>query len=169
MASGYTYKPCSNVDICGDRECVVVREPHVCLECQQLGLLEILHQSCEEECPVCRKHMETKFKFPSCDHWACSHCLRLAFFGPDGPELADINPVLYGCPPCPNGCKNPNLGRQCGCKEYDVVKQKWSDRCPEECNAWMDDEQMYSENIGANLREEALGCPLCRTPVGDSV
>ena len=71
-----------------------------------------------EACVVCFEEKGREMKFPSCTHWFCTDCMRKIILGKDEEEYI-LSPVPYGCPPCPNGCVNPERGRQCNCIEWD--------------------------------------------------
>ena len=70
----------------------------------------------------------------------------------------------YGCPPCPNGCKNPEKGRQCYCEEYDKIIDQWKDFSPVNFDEWI-----YNERFSIDKEEDNEGsiygsakCPICR-------
>ena len=50
-----------------------------------------------------------------------------------------LSPIPYGCPPCPNRCRNPIKGPQCYCEEYDSVKDEWCKNNPEQYKKYIND------------------------------
>ena len=90
-----------------------------------------------------------------------------------------LSPVPYGCPPCPNGCKNPLRGVQCNCVEFynntatffcdfdkgPGVIQKWDRKHPDQYQKWIDKESIsFKIPIGAYANRT---CPLCRKRLED--
>lgn len=111
------------------------------------------------ECAICT---ETKpsVRFPQCTHRVCTGCFRDIMFRDE--TRHHLDPMLYGCPPCPNGCKNPPRGTQCYCEEYDAVQDQWKEDFPGEFRRWNDDEH---ESIGTPIDNPTLAskrCPFCR-------
>ena len=105
----------------------------------------------EEECVVCYETSNKKLKFPAnCGHWFCVSCSRHILFWDETRYY--LSPIQYGCPPCPNGCVNPEKGKQCYCKEYDIIQKKWEQEQPDKYKEWND-----AEHISIELSEETCG------------
>lgn len=119
-------------------------------------------KDCNEECVVCGENVNRKLKFPTnCGHWFCVPCSKQILFYDE--SRYTINPVLYGCPSCPNGCINPDKGKQCNCEEQWEIQEQWQKDFPEQFNNWNKAEQESIE-IGDPL--SCYGkciCPLCRS------
>lgn len=126
---------------------------YICVNCDIDWCRELEFTKEKKECTVC---METKtlIKFPStCEHWFCCRCTNNIVFGI---KALGVSPV----PPCPNGCENPPLGRQCGCEEYDCIEGKWE-------ADHFEDYQNYNRFIEENefRVKPTHKCPLCRSEV----
>jgi len=141
---------------------------YLCMTCGSwfkvcgFGWNELEIKDCKEECAVCSETVNRKLKFPTnCGHWFCISCSRNILFYDE--TMYHINPALYGCPPCPNSCINPDKGTQCGCEEYDEIQDKWRDDAAEECEKWIEAEQ-HSILAGYNSNSSygTCKCPLCR-------
>ncbi len=116
-----------------------------------------------EPCCVCLEQKGREMKFPSeCGHWFCIDCSRDLILWDE--TRYHINPVLFGCPPCPNKCKNPDRGKQCYCEEYDEILEKWREEYPEKSKLYNELEQYNIEH--GHEKEIVYGkgiCPLCRS------
>jgi hypothetical protein len=98
--------------------------------------------------------------FPACEHAFCTGCSRKIIWGSQG--LFDLDPVCYGCPPCPNGCDNPFRGKQCTCEEHEEPFEEWETSKPEEYILW---EMMNEASVRAGEAGGVYGCktcPVCR-------
>jgi len=120
-------------------------------------------KDCDEDCDVCGEPVTRKLEFPTkCGHSFCiSCCKNILFF--DSTRYT-LNPVNYGCPPCPNGCSNPEKGKQCDCMEYDEIQLTWKEEYPDEYDFWFD-EQRISIETGETTEGCVYGsckCPMCR-------
>lgn len=136
------------------------------------GWKELDIQKMEGECPICLENVNTMVKFPTkkCSHMFCVECMRRILIW--DVEEYKLSPVYYGCPPCPNGCINPQKGRQCGCEEYGEilndkvgVVEKWRRENKEKCEEWLKEQD---DNIVKNLISEEntcgnMKCPMCRS------
>jgi hypothetical protein len=115
-----------------------------------------------DECVICMETCERKLMFPTnCGHSFCIPCSRNILFFDE--SRYHLSPVPYGCPPCPNGCINPIKGTQCGCEEYDAVKDAWASTNKKEHTKWIRDESKSFKK--AEEEPTAFGnctCPLCR-------
>jgi hypothetical protein len=133
---------------------------YLCINCLIDGWGELEFKYQEEECCVCNETVNVMMKFPtSCGHWFCCECSRNILFWDE--SRYHLDPVPYGCPPCPNGCLNPEKGKQCYCSEYDEIIDKWTEEFPEEFKTWK-----QNENYSINTEDPYFGnkkCPLCRT------
>jgi hypothetical protein len=89
------------------------------------------------ECPICTE-TEPSVRFPQCTHRVCPGCFRDIMFWDE--TRHHLDPLPYGCPPCPNGCENPPRGSQCYCDEYDSVKDQWKKDFPVQFQKYNDDE-----------------------------
>ena len=120
----------------------------------------------QEPCSVCMSSETTMMKFPikGCSHWFCVECSRNLIFWDE--SRTDIDARPYGCPPCPNGCDNPTVGRQCYCEEYDSVRASWGTRAPDQYRQWEEAESYsyYHTETGFGTGK----CPLCRKYISDS-
>ena len=74
-----------------------------------------------------------------------------------------LSPVPFGCKPCPNGCINPEKGKQCCCEEYDKIVDRWMKDFPLEYAKYIE-----AENLFIDLYEDSpesifdsKKCPLC--------
>ena len=167
---------CVNADVCGSRRWPnnipntnvdkSGQHEETCMscgswfKCSNLGFdrLDISHQL--QNCVVCLQNRPS-VKFPQCAHRACFQCFKYIFFWDE--SLYHVNPCMYGAPSCPNGCSNPDRGRQCYCDEYDTVLQEWKETMPL-------DYEMYNraENISIETSDSAgvngsRKCPVCRS------
>lgn len=119
-----------------------------------------------EECVICNSTSNKQLKFPAnCGHWFCVSCSRDILFWDE--TRYHLSPVIYGCPSCPNGCINPERGRQCNCKEYDEIQEEWVVHEPDKYKEWNE-----AEHISIELSETIVGsvfgskkCPLCRKKI----
>ncbi len=99
-------------------------------------------------------------RFPTCNvHWYCVPCcaeiLQLDY------GRFEVDPVPFGCPACPNGCRNPARGYQCNCEEYDSTIRSWMKLHPAQSDAWQDAEDV-SMSVAFPVSQQ---CPLCVTQV----
>jgi hypothetical protein len=141
---------------------------YLCMTCgswfkiNSFGWNELEFKECNEDCDICSENVTRKLKFPTnCGHWFCISCSRNILFYDESRYY--INATLYGCPPCPNKCINPDKGRQCGCEEYDEIQDQWRQEFLEQFNTWNKAEQ-DSILIGCNSMSSygTCKCPLCR-------
>jgi hypothetical protein len=118
------------------------------------------------ECMICFKSCRRKLEFPAdCGHVFCLHCSSHLLFGDD--TRFYLSPEPYGCPPCPKGCTNPLLGRQCGCVEYVAIQEIWETTDVLGASRWFAAEAKSVE-VGRWLDISSYGsavCPLCRKAV----
>jgi hypothetical protein len=121
-----------------------------------------------EACSVCMTSETTtmmmKFPVKDCTHWFCVKCSKDILFGDE--TRAHLDPRLFGCPPCPNGCNNPTVGRQCYCEEYDFVQDLWEAQEPMQFRQWNDAEHYSIETTKTGFGTQK--CPLCRRHIHDS-
>ena len=162
---------CKNYELC---QCSLMLDHfkmvanYLCTHCGDwfkisgFGWNELEFKDCNEECDVCSENVNRKLKFPTnCGHWFCISCSRKILFY--DASRYHINPVLYGCPPCPNNCVNPDKGPQCGCVEYDEILDKWEKDFPDKYTEW-NDVETESIEIGdeSGSTYGTCKCPLCR-------
>lgn len=144
-----------------------------CIECNQhsYGTLEI--RDTVSACCICMENKGREVKFPPCSHWFCVDCTKSILWFDE--TKYNLSPVPFGCPPCPNGCQNPERGPQCDCLVYFLwngelynigpmcVVQAWRTDNPEAYRRWIDAD---SESIiRGNINGEVWGsckCPICR-------
>jgi hypothetical protein len=113
------------------------------------------------ECPVCFDIPDVFIKFPPCTHHFCANCSRRLIFLDE--TKFEVSRVIFGCPPCPNGCQNPRVGRQCHCEEYEDIMKIWERDHPDHCREF-EEMQMFVDD---NLHDETIGrCPICRALLG---
>ena len=143
------------------------------------GELEMVENS--DECPICFESNNTKIKFPSgCGHSFCIDCTKHILIWEE-PEIDEPSYESYGCPPCPNGCSNPPLGKQCKCDEYVkwcgwdglpddriCIVEKWRRTNEETRNKYYEREIEINSKIIEDLVSEEntrgnMRCPLCRS------
>jgi hypothetical protein len=134
---------------------------YICTSCDMNGFGEMEFITCTDECAVCMESHSKKVVFPAgCGHSFCINCSRQILLYDEA--RYHLSPVPYGCPSCPNGCKNPIKGEQCYCEEYDPVQEEWKENYPAQFKQWKDDEN-YSISNGENDIVFGQGqCPLCR-------
>lgn len=142
---------------------------YLCMSCGDwfkiggFGWNELEFRVTNEECAVCQETNAKQLKFPAnCGHWFCITCSRKILFWDE--TRYHLSPVPYGCPPCPNGCLNPEKGIQCYCEEYDIIQDTWEQEYPSDYKRWND-----AEDLSIETSEEPDGsvfgtskCPLCR-------
>ena len=121
-------------------------------------------------CAVCLDTLPS-VKLPQCTHRLCFQCFRDIMFWDEA--RYHLSPVPFGCPPCPNGCENPEKGHQCGCDEhydydFDIsdsenksVVAEWKRESPLQYEAWIDAEDDSIE-MGTDDSFGSAVCPLCR-------
>ena len=142
---------------------------YLCMTCGDwfkrggFGWNELEFRESEEECAVCMETSNIQLNFPAnCGHSFCVSCSRNILFYDE--TRYHLSPIPYGCPSCPNGCINPEKGKQCYCEEYDEIQEEWEQEQPDKYKEWND-----AENISIKLSETISGsvfgsakCPLCR-------
>ena len=133
-----------------------------CINCRMFRFGTLHIHDAAEACVVCGG-LGRQLKFPNgeCVHSFCLACSRDIIFWKE--ERYHLNPCNYGCPPCPNGCENPDRGRQCGCDEYDAVQHAWELAQPESFEQYNRDEMISidaGEPPGSAFASQT--CPLCR-------
>lgn len=142
---------------------------YLCMTCGDwfkiggFGWNELEFRESEEECCVCLQTNMKQLKFPTnCGHWFCISCSRDILFWDE--TRYHLSPVPYGCPPCPNGCLNPEKGKQCHCEEYDIIQNTWELQHANDYKKWNDEEH---QSIETSKEPEgsmfgSRKCPLCR-------
>lgn len=93
-----------------------------------LHKLEIRDTEKNACCPVCLSTDMTKeIKFPAegCSHYFCVECSQCILQRHPEEAKFQLNPCVLGCPPCPKGCTNPPMGKQCECVEKTRVVEEW--------------------------------------------
>ena len=114
-----------------------------------------------DECAVCMNECGRKLMFPTkCGHSFCISCSRNILFWDE--TRYHLSPVPYGCPPCPNGCENPEMGKQCYCEEYDAIEDIWKQNHPEQYDRWNNEQNTSIDNSGNDVTYGKATCPLCR-------
>ena len=130
---------CKNYELCQHILLPEHYENHgnyLCMTCGDwfkiggFGWNELEFRVGEEECVVCNETSNKQLKFPAnCGHWFCLSCSRNILFWDE--TRYHLSPVPYGCPSCPNGCVNPEKGKQCYCEEYDEIQEEWEQEQPD--------------------------------------
>jgi hypothetical protein len=128
-----------------------------CLTCDIFGWKKLEFKDCDEDCAICFMRVKQQMRFPSCSHWFCSKCSKDLLFWNEC--RYHLNPVQFGCPPCPNGCLNPNNGVQCYCLEYDIIQSKWEAEYPEQFKKWNDNKSVLTKIDSIYGCKQ---CPLCK-------
>ena len=131
----------------------------LCTRCSVLGLAS-LRFTVGDACAVCNQTEQSGVCFPAngCGHWICVHCARRCIMWRDCD--ADVNPTVYGAPPCPMGCVNDAVGEQCGCPEWEEAIDLWSHDQPEQA-------AMFAEAQFESYQRHTLppngprACPVC--------
>ena len=165
---------CKNYELCENilsKKYIKLHSSNLCITCGSIydgygfGLNDIEFRETIEECAIC--YNKTKqVKFPTnCGHWFCIQCTQnILFFDITRYHLS---PVIFGCEVCPNGCKNPDQGKQCYCDEYNKIKDDWGIKYPLQFNEWINAEHAlikFSEPINDGAFGSGI-CPLCRKKV----
>jgi hypothetical protein len=164
MAFSNLETPCSNFAMCrstalvelGSTECML------CGPSDNFGMAfgRLDFDSTPAGCPVCLDDdVSPTVRLPQCTHRTCIVCFRDLFLAND--TRCYLSPVPYGCPACPNGCKNPTRGRQCQCRAYTHIVRKWGRMNQEYYAVWQSDESesIMSGSVGAYASKR---CPMCR-------
>jgi hypothetical protein len=163
---------CPNDEFCQASECMIQGDDgdyfeHFthCIACRVSGFGTLQIHDALDVCAVC-DGLERQLKFPNagCVHSFCLACSRNIIFWDE--TRYHLNPCNYGCPPCPNGCENPDKGKQCDCYEYDAIRDAWETEHPENFKKYNDDENVLIEAVeppGSVFSSNI--CPLCRRGV----
>ena len=133
-----------------------------CITCRVFGFGTLQIHDASEACTVCGG-LERQLKFPNaeCVHSFCLACSRNIIFWNE--TRYHLNPCNYGCPPCPNGCENPDKGTQCYCDEYDTIKDAWEIEQPDNYERYNSDENVSIEaGEPPGSAFSCQTCPLCR-------
>jgi hypothetical protein len=160
--------PCMNKELCGYGRNLPVEWRGKCLNCRMCGFGEILSRDCPENdvCTIC-SGTGRQMQFPSygCEHWFCVGCVK-ELLGYEEHKVQP-NPEQFGCPPCPNGCANPLVGKQCPCIRHADAKAEWKSEDPDAYNVWAGEEKVLTEQLenahGYIFRKAA--CPICHRTV----
>lgn len=155
---------CKNYELC---EAVLpnwwfdCKGKYFCIDCLSFGWGKLNFKYEEQECNVCNELVNVLVEFPTnCNHYFCCQCSRNILFWDETRYW--LNPTLFGCPPCPNGCVNPDLGKQCACEEYTEVIDAWERDKPDEFNEYNDAENLSIYNSDKDPFYGNQKCPLCR-------
>ena len=147
-----------------------------CIECatnRYATNITLEFRDTNEQCGICMEQKGREMKFPTCSHWFCADCMRSIIRDKD-PEEFRLDPVHFGCPPCPNGCTNPRRGRQCDCFEYCDLIDQWIENNSEGYQLWELSEEI-SQRQGSRMNWEggrvlithdsrgSRTCPFCRS------
>lgn len=122
--------------------------------------LEIVTMNlCHTQCIFCKKDCyHQTILISDCGHSFCVGC-SIHFY-----EDLHLSQEFYGCPPCPNGCKNPKSGFQCYCEEYDPIKNHWIKTNPSQYHQWVAEETLYKYKYNYKDKNDiatAFNCPVC--------
>ena len=160
-----TMQKCKNYALC-ENECDEIILGYYegnCSECEMNGvpIPEFRENTSKDKCPVCFEIPPMFIKFPPCTHYFCAACSRRLIFRDE--TRHEVSRVRYGCPPCPNGCQNPELGPQCRCEEYDDVIKIWERDYPDNFAMYSAEERYQFDHF----QDETIGrCPICRKLLG---
>ena len=160
--------PCVNAELC-ENTAISSISPF-CMTCGSwfkvcgFGWDALQFRDGVDECAVCYGDPAREIKFPArgCSHWFCVSCSRTLLFFDE--TRYHLDPTLFGCPPCPNGCANPSKGRQCYCDEYDAVQEQWSRVHPSQSEAYshVEGNSIYRGEPVGSARSKRT-CPICRS------
>lgn len=152
-SNSVTYSRCKNYELC---ETTTISHNSLCKNCMSWGELSIETETTKHKCLLCEESVNTKIPFPSkCSHIYCIDCTRYLLFC-DESSVFNISPIPYGCPPCPNGCRNPTEGNQCSCPEYDDVIEEWWKHNKDKA-----EEFIYVCYVDGKNKTKEIKCPLC--------
>jgi hypothetical protein len=153
---------CLNHEFCGGSNCIQNIDIHhgLCMNCEvtyhfEMKIERLTIFDANDECIGCNKIVTRKMMFPNgCGHSFCLLCSK-DILERDESKLG-FSHALFGCLPCPNGCRNPVLGKQCDCDEYEPIKKKWQRTNPAlyEHHCTLDSE---------SYKPTAMRCPICQT------
>jgi hypothetical protein len=154
---------CLNYEFCHNRPGPVELGPF-CMTCgsayngKQWDKLTFIDS--KEDCDVCFNHCDRKVMFPAnCGHAFCIECSKAILLWDE--TRYHLDPVRYGCPPCPNACENLAKGKQCYCEEYDAIVDLWHEAHPDQFSLWNEAEHESIENSDDITYGKGV-CPLCR-------
>jgi hypothetical protein len=163
---------CKYFEYCGKtmRSMVHIVKKGVCVDCDRLmhklQISEINIRDTDQKCSVCYENKGREMEFPVlCGHWFCVECTKLLIERDD--SMQRLNPIYYGCDPCPRGCINPAKGKQCCCPEKLDVMEVWMREDPRGYLDWCKDEKFWRKH---GMRIDAYDgfafgtrkCPICR-------
>lgn len=145
--------PCKNYELC---ETNTNSHNSLCKKCEIWGEIPVISQKTKQHCYMCNEMVYKKLSFPNnCGHEYCVDCMRFILFC-DETSICNISPEPYGCPPCPNGCRNPARGNQCMCQLYDNVIEEWWNENKEKA-----EEFTYACYLDGKHKHKRLKCLLC--------
>jgi hypothetical protein len=79
---------------------------YLCMSCDMFEWNELEFRNTDSDCVVFYTHCDIEMKFPTnCNHWFWVDCCRNILFWDE--TRYHLSPEPYGCPHCPNKCKNP--------------------------------------------------------------
>lgn len=161
-------RPCPNHEVCGKTgPSWYFRRYHgLCGSCYELFGCRLTIRREDAECPVCYETVNALVEFPTdCGHFFCGHCSHELLFYDE--TRFYLSPVRFGGPECPNGCQNPDVGRQCQCVEHDEDIELWRVTSNSQWTRWVLAEDQSIEDAGTNgVAYGSKKCPLCRKEFG---
>lgn len=152
---------CKNFAMCGqiERSLFLKKRNMYCRICYPHPENDLRFIEKHSQCMRCKKFTEIMAIFPAhCGHSVCVECVRVILQFDE--HWYHLSPEEYGCKPCPNKCKNPKVGRQCGCAFYELVKREWYDQDDASWTRWCN-EQMDSVENAKIAYSNACKCPIC--------
>jgi hypothetical protein len=155
-------KPCINFEYCGHK-CNSELGYDTCMGCGSwfnfgYGWDKLTIFDANDECIGCNKIVTRKMMFPNgCGHSFCILCSK-DILERDESDLG-FSHALFGCLPCPNGCNNPVLGKQCDCDEYEPIKKKWQRTNP----ALYEHHCTLDSDVQERSKPTELRCLVCQT------
>lgn len=148
-----------------------VRMTKIPRDCMQCGKDFVHHPfpftGNDEQCPVCMDMNQDFCKiFLTCGHKVCELCFMKMYFWDHTKHHLSVS--SYGGPICPEGCKNPDKGKQCCCKTYaNKILDEWYNECPGQYASWAAAVIESVNEAQENFKKNSLKCPLCRKHICD--
>lgn len=159
---------CCNHQFCGaagPRWCIYFCHAGTCMNCSVLlgNGVQMDFKDGVDMCCICMTPQTTMMKFPAdgCKDWFCTKCCHdLLYFDE---SLYDLDPTIFGCPPCPAGCKRLPIGPYIGCVHCDDVRLRWSESHQAEYAEWCSAQDMLiCRELSTDSARGSKSCPVCR-------
>jgi hypothetical protein len=170
---------CKNYELCQSEAPVWFLEGHGnrCINCYvsywaNKGEWSIIRDAVQDEhCSICLEHVNDDrspirmLKFPAyeCLHWFCIKCSRTIIGYSNSNIWTKIDPITYGCPPCP--CKRTTgvscKARPCNNDDDDNILDAWELSSPCHFNRWNEDEIELEHKLHTT-NQVFRRCPVCK-------